>query len=440
MTTPSSRNKTPDPNHQHKTHLAWIAALFLALTSTAFATEQRFFNDTPGAYGGGSDEDEVASEGIGIGGTGFKPGERPGTETGDGNGIGGTGQQASGDGPSGIGGTGIIGAITGYGSIFVNGYEVEIPDEMAVTIKDGQTTADQLAIGQIVEIEASGVGGTDDTHVNAASVHIRHELGGTIERIDRVSRTITILGQKIQVNKTGNTPDGAPGSNGLAFENLKIGDRLDVSGFRRDDGTIDATRLDALPKQEADHLIAPIKKSDASGTTVGGIAIDTDPSFNQAAIEEGSEVRIVGHWHGRRFRARRIRPRARWRFSNRVRRLAIEGYARRAKNGDYVLGRYRLNRIARSALRQRTIYTGRFTGRFDARRRFILGNARAARLLTRRGRRIRALRRKIRRNATPEMRRKWKAMPPKAQRHRLRRQDRKLRQNQRRKRWRRNRN
>jgi len=432
MTTPSNHQKTPVPNLQRNIHLAWIAAIFLALTSTAFATEQRFFTDDPSAFSGGGDEDEVATEGFGIGGTGFKPGERPSTETGDGNGIGGTGHQANGDGTGGIGGTGIIGAITGYGSIFVNGYEVEIPDDMAVTIKDGQTTADQLAIGQIVEIEASG----DGTHVNAASVHVRHELGGTIESIDRASRTITILGQKILIDKTSINPDGTDGSSGLAFENLKIGDRLDVSGFRRDDGTIDATRLDALPAQEADHLIAPIKKSGASGTTVGGIAIDTDPSFNPAAIEDGGEVRITGYWRGRRFRARRIRARARLQFSNRVRRLAIEGYARRARSGGYVLGRHRLNRIARSALGQRTIYTGRF----DARRRFILGNARAARLLTRRGRRIRALRRKIRRNATPEMRRKWKAMPPKARRKWLRRQDRNLRQNQRRRNWRRNRN
>jgi hypothetical protein len=58
----------------------------------------------------------------GIGGTGDQPGE--------GNGIGGTGQPFNRN--PGIGGTGIIGTITGFGSILVNGYEVDYAPEQPI--------------------------------------------------------------------------------------------------------------------------------------------------------------------------------------------------------------------------------------------------------------------------------------------------------------------
>ena len=63
----------------------------------------------------GNDEDKD----TGLGGTGMLAN----TDTDDGNGL---------------GGTGILGKITGYGSIFVNGIEIEYDNETAFTI-NGKT-------------------------------------------------------------------------------------------------------------------------------------------------------------------------------------------------------------------------------------------------------------------------------------------------------------
>ena len=367
--------------------------LFHFSTAAIAAGNHKSRVEDPKTYPGGGDGEETAGDGNGIGGTGYKPG------SGEGNGI---------------GGTGIIGAITGFGSIFVNGYEVEIADDLAVAIKDGQTSASQLAIGQVVEIEANG----DGTHVNASSVRVRHEVGGTIEKIDATRRTITLLGQNIQLPANS---EGLNSSNGIAFENLRIGDRVDVSGFRRGDGTIEATRLDPLPSDEPDHLIGTLRKTRSATLTVAGLALSADHAINTNALNDGSEVRVVGQWRGHRFRARRIRARARLRFSNHVRHLAIEGYVRRTRGGLYALGHLPLTRPAAAHLRHRMI----FSGRLDARRRFIQSDARAARLLKRRGRRIRALRRKLRQDAPPHWRRKWQNVPPKTRQRWLRKQQRK---------------
>ncbi len=94
----------------------------------------------------------------GIGGTGHAPGE--------GNGIGGTGApQAT------I--TGISGTITGFGSIFVNEYEVDYTaGTPAKSDIEDKLDTQSLRIGQVVEIEAEGEG----QHLHARRIAVRYEV------------------------------------------------------------------------------------------------------------------------------------------------------------------------------------------------------------------------------------------------------------------------
>jgi len=91
----------------------------------------------------------------GIGGTGLQA-ERPVDQ----GGIGGTGIVAQGTGDEGgIGGTGIsgnvdtgiIGTVTGFGSICVGGVEIQYGADTPVRVDGQPATARQLAVGQIVE-------------------------------------------------------------------------------------------------------------------------------------------------------------------------------------------------------------------------------------------------------------------------------------------------
>ncbi len=77
----------------------------------------------------------------GIGGTGSPPSAI--TERG----IGSTG------GPS---GTGIIGVITGFGSVFVDGFEVRYTPATPVTIDGSPASPAELRTGQVVAIDAAG--------------------------------------------------------------------------------------------------------------------------------------------------------------------------------------------------------------------------------------------------------------------------------------------
>lgn len=138
-------------------------------------------------------------------------------------GIGGTGMLANTG--SGLGGTGIVGEVTGFGSVFVNGIEIEYNRETPFTI-DGKTAAhQQLVIGDVVEIL------TTDTkqHTSAQVINLRHEVIGQVESINAQDASFRILGQTIQIETNEMLP--------------QIGNTVSVSGIRIDEQTIQASRV-----------------------------------------------------------------------------------------------------------------------------------------------------------------------------------------------------
>lgn len=163
-------------------------------------------------------------------------------------GLGGTGMLAttgSGAG-SGLGGTGIVGKITGYGSIFVNGIEIEYNNKTPFTI-DGKTAShQQLEIGDVVEVLTTDA----NKHTQAQLINLRHEVIGRVEAADPQTFSFTVHGQTVvqAINK------GAP---------PKVGATVAVSGFRIDEQTILSTRVtpaDAKQSLLRTHTELPFKE------------------------------------------------------------------------------------------------------------------------------------------------------------------------------------
>ena len=143
-------------------------------------------------------------------------------------GLGGTGMLASTDSGagSGLGGTGIVGKITGFGSIFVNGIEIEYDNETAFTI-DGKTAApQQLEIGDIVEVLTTDA----NKHTQAQIINLRHEVIGKVESVEPQTFSFTVHGQSVvQAIDKVDLPE--------------VGTTVAVSGFRIDEKTILSTRV-----------------------------------------------------------------------------------------------------------------------------------------------------------------------------------------------------
>jgi len=142
-------------------------------------------------------------------------------------GLGGTGllaNQLSDD--SGIGGTGILGQITGFGSIFVNGIEVEYDDKTPFSINGNTTKYQPLHVGDIVEILTAD---TKD-HTQAVAINLRHEVIGIVKSTDPATYSFMINDQKI-IQPINSLP--------LPQE----GTRVAVAGFRINEKTVMSSRI-----------------------------------------------------------------------------------------------------------------------------------------------------------------------------------------------------
>ena len=264
----------------------------------------------------------------GIGGTGVLAGKDAATANEeDERGIGGTGVVAGNSGDErGIGGTGIIGTITGFGSILVNGLTVEHAPDLAVAIRGGVAGPAALRVGHVVIIEATARPG-EAAPLVARRLAVRHEVAGPITRLDAASGEIEVMGQTVRL----------PGDQ---IAGLAIGRRVEVSGLRRADNVIAATRVDSSPPGTPDRVFGRVSAVDADGFRIGALRIAA-PAAPRANIVVGSRVEASGVSEDGRLRAARLRRQHLLPFAGRVRRLSIEGFVAPARGGrDYRLGGY----------------------------------------------------------------------------------------------------
>ena len=241
----------------------------------------------------------------GIGGTG---------QVAQGDGIGGTGVTANG----GIGGTGIVGVITGFGSICVNGIEIHYDVNTPVQVHRNAAHARQLAIGQVVAVEATGVG----TEVRARRIEVVPAVIGPISEVDLTRGTMRVLGQNVRL--TSETV--------RARANFKVGDPVQVSGLRAARGAIIATRIEPAARGVA-AVTGPVGQPDARGFRIHGLSIETPAT---TGIEPGRVARVTGVWDGNRLRAEHVEMKPVIPFEGRVSALSIQGYVAAGTQGDRI--------------------------------------------------------------------------------------------------------
>lgn len=244
----------------------------------------------------------------GIGGTGYTPlPPAPGDEHPAG-GIGGTGARPA-DPTGGIGGTGsqatthigIIGTITGFASICVNGLEVHYTEATPASVNDHAASPNGLAVGQVVAIDAVEQNGS----LVARNINVVHVLEGPITAIDPGRGVVHVMGQPVRMN---GGPGGVPGkgngsgnSGGPAIPGgVKVGMPVAVSGLYDASGTVVATYLASTPGLARASVMGVHR-----GATVGNVAVRVANAVN--AAPKGAEVRVSGVWNGQQLDVAKIK-------------------------------------------------------------------------------------------------------------------------------------
>jgi hypothetical protein len=251
-----------------------------------------------------------------VGGTGVPEGAVGGTGSRLNGGIGGTGAPVA----KGIGGTGIVGTITGFASVCVNGLEVHFDDSTPVDQDGRATVAGRLAVGQVVAIEAE----PSSRGLQARRISVMHAVAGPITAIDQARGRVQVMNQTVRLDAITRIagPDGS-----LRAEALQPGTLVAVSGQRDSRGEIVATRIereDSLPEHVLIGRVGGAGRDDAgevSGTPVQGLGSDR---------RTGDSVMVKGRWTGDGLRASEVDVDPVSRTVGRTEHVVLEGYVHRS--------------------------------------------------------------------------------------------------------------
>lgn len=248
--------------------------------------------------------------GSGIGGTGKDIGGTGYSDTPSG--IGGTGHAPN----DGIGGTGIVGIITGFGSVWVNGVEVQYDAKTQVAENAATANSNDLAVGDVVVIEASG----SDNALQASKISVVNAVEGQVSVADNAGGKLRVLGQTVII--TAKTITGDKQERGNAMP-IQPNDHIKVSGLRLANGEIVASRIERAAADAEPSVVGPITAINGSVVSVYGLQI------NVAAADKlrvGQEITATGPLKDGQMSAREITPSPATQLYGHAEHINIQGY------------------------------------------------------------------------------------------------------------------
>lgn len=164
----------------------------------------------------------------------------------------------------------VTGAISGFGSVIINGVRYE--SDSATVSKEGKSsTQTDLKTGEVVTLRAEK--GADGVN-RAKAIEQSRLVQGAVTAIDTTNDTLTIAGTVISV--TASTVFDAGITGGL--DGIAVGDRIEVHGFAgATTGTATATRIEKSDPADTEiEVTGKVTALDATAKrfTIGTLVVD----------------------------------------------------------------------------------------------------------------------------------------------------------------------
>lgn len=207
----------------------------------------------------------------------------------------------------GTGVIGVLGVVTGLGSIHVNGMRITYDPALRVETAFGSASPDTIVPGHTVQIEARRRNGA----WVARSIQRHHPLIAPVEAIGQ--GRIRVLGTTVEIPES-ITITGT----------VRRGTWIDVSGLWRG-STLVASRVETVPPQRIIALRGTLTGSAATGWYVGGVRV---AGIRSTHLKAGQAIAV----RGRAVRTRdggtfvQVRTYALRDFSEDTMRAVVEGY------------------------------------------------------------------------------------------------------------------
>lgn len=185
------------------------------------------------------------------------------------------------------------GAITGFGSVHVNGQRF-VTTSTAFTIDGDPGTQADLRVGHMIRIHAHR-NGSDDPSADRCDMHT--EVRGPVTSVDVAGNKLVVLGQTVLVDADTSFGDNITGA---TLSGIAVADVVEVSGARNADGNIAATRIDKRGASASLRVRGTVSSLDATTHKFNISALVVDYSsatlqhFASGAPANGDFVEVKG--------------------------------------------------------------------------------------------------------------------------------------------------
>lgn len=186
-----------------------------------------------------------------------------------------------------------VGTVTGFGSIIVNGVTYNT-DNATFTIDGNPGSQSDLNVGDVVVVTA-----TVDSAGNATATSVIFDdvVEGAISSIDSAAETLTVLGQLVRIGPETSFDDSVPQG---SLAGLRVGDVIEVTGFRNAVGEIEATRIELEGPGGDSEVTGIVTNLDTAASTfmIAGLTVDYSGAqledFPAGGIADGDLVEAKG--------------------------------------------------------------------------------------------------------------------------------------------------
>ncbi len=280
--------------------------------------------------GGGIGGTGITDQDGGIGGTGH---------SGKDGGIGGTGDLAEGE------TIGIIGTINEFASVCVNGVEVHYNPDTPVKVDGKSVTHKALAIGQVVKVVAKNVG----NRMVAQSIQVDHPISGPISSVNHDKGRIQVLGQTVEIGRRSIISDGFRKSP-RSIETLRKGQYVKISGLRRPNGNIAASRIEGAARSGRVRISGKVLGRKGALISIKGLTVRL---HRAQSIRQGDFVAVQGTLQHDKFTGGVATVESPIPFGGAISRINVEGFLQRAAdNKSLRIGRTDLSISEKTIFRQ----------------------------------------------------------------------------------------
>lgn len=262
----------------------------------------------------------------------------------------------------GIGGTGIVGILTDFGSVIVAGYRVATPADVRVTDAFGARSFASLSRGDSLTVEASG----PNSALEAKRIHVTYPLVGVVTAVAAGGRSLMVSDVTVRLEN--------------AARGVKAGDRVAVSGLWNGSEIVASG---VAPARADLDLVSGTVTRRGGRAFVGPVAVS---GRGTAALRSAGYAEIGGQFdpQAQRLVAQTVETARFIGAAGPLRQLAIEGYL----EPTTIAPGYRVSGLGHSFERDlqlapfaedRVLFRGAYTGLFDARSALVLPAQAAAR-------------------------------------------------------------